>query len=296
MRFTKMHGAGNDYIYLDCLRDPLPEHLPALARSISNRHTGIGADGLILILPSEHADVRMRMFNADGSEAEMCGNGIRCVAKYAYDHALARVNPMQIETAKGIQNLHLSIENGKVQQVRVNMGQPVFDHKQIPTALAGTPPLLEKLTLRKRAQSLLVSSISMGNPHCVIFTDQFETDDSQITDQLVHQLGPIIEKHPAFPNRVNVEFVHELSRTELQMRVWERGSGETQACGSGACAAVVIASLLERTGRVVDVHLPGGTLHIEWAEAGDVYLTGPAEEVFHGEMTQAAQNRLQRAA
>lgn len=273
MRFTKMHGAGNDYVYVNCFEEHLPEDIPQLARQISNRHTGVGGDGLILICPSEVADARMRMFNADGSESEMCGNGVRCVAKYVYDHGIAPRNELAIETGRGVLQLHLTITNGKAEQVRVNMGAPILNGPEIPTTLPGNPPL--SVPLEVAGREVQVTCISMGNPHCITFVEE-------VNDDWVHGIGPQIEVHPAFPNRVNAEFIQILSRSEMIMRVWERGSGETQACGTGACAAAVAAVLNDLTDRQVLCHLPGGDLLLEWTDSGEVLMTGPAAEVFSG--------------
>jgi diaminopimelate epimerase len=278
MRFTKMHGAGNDYVYVDCFHQRPPADPPALARAISDRHTGVGGDGLILIRPSERADARMQMFNADGSEAEMCGNGIRCVAKYVYDHGIARREELQIETGAGVLALQQQVHNGTVSQVRVNMGRPVFHHELIPTTLVGDPPVRAPLDVDGR--TLEVTCVSMGNPHCIVFVDE-------VNDDWVLRLGPQIERHPAFPQRVNAEFVQVVTPDELVMRVWERGSGETQACGTGACAVAVAGVLNELTGRSVLAHLPGGDLRLEWPHSGEVYMTGPAVEVFSGEWPDA---------
>ena len=220
MRFTKMHGAGNDYVYVNAFVEKLPEELPELARRVSDRHTGIGSDGLILITPSEKGDARMRMFNADGSESEMCGNGVRCVAKYVYDHGIARKPELKIETGRGVLTLQVFPENGRVERVRVNMGAPILVPDHIPTTLTGNPPVNVPLEVGDR--TLQVTAVSMGNPHCVTFVDE-------ITDDLVHRIGPQVERHPAFPRRVNAEFIQILSRSEMNMRVWERGSGETMA-------------------------------------------------------------------
>jgi len=277
MRFTKLQGAGNDYVYVNCFEERLPEDLPRLAIAVSDRHKGIGSDGLILIRPSPVADARMQMFNADGSEAEMCGNGIRCVAKYVYDHGIARKESLKIETARGVLDLRLFTSGGKVDRVRVNMGPPILKAAEIPTRLPGDPPV--NVPLNVAGRELKVTCVSMGNPHCVTFVDE-------ITDDLVLRIGPQIERHPAFPNRVNAEFIQIVSPTETIMRVWERGSGETQACGTGACAAAVAGVLAGVTERRVLVHLPGGDLELEWPasadHSGDVYMTGPAVEVFEG--------------
>jgi diaminopimelate epimerase len=277
MQFTKMQGAGNDYVYVNCFEELLPEDLPGLAIAVSDRHKGIGSDGLILIRPSPVADARMQMFNADGSQAEMCGNGVRCVAKYVYDHGIARKENLKIETARGILDLRLFTSRGKVDRVRVNMGPPILKSADIPTRLPGDPPVNVPLDVAGR--ELKVTCVSMGNPHCVTFVDE-------ITDDLVLRIGPQIERHPAFPNRVNAEFIQIVSPTETIMRVWERGSGETLACGTGACASVVAGVLAGVTERRVLVHLPGGDLELEWPpsvdRSGDVYMTGPAVEVFDG--------------
>ena len=273
MKFTKMHGAGNDYIYVDCFTEDVPRDIARLAVAMSDRHKGIGADGLILIGPSEKADVRMRMFNADGSEAEMCGNGIRCVAKYAYDHGISRKDRLAVETGRGVLALQLETAQGKVSRVRVNMGQPILEGAKIPTTLTGDPPVRQKLSAAGR--EFEVTCVSMGNPHCVTFVDD-------LNDDWVLRVGPEVERHPAFPRRVNAEFIQLVSPGEFRMRVWERGSGETQACGTGACAAAVAGVLAGLTERRVVAHLPGGDLELEWAPGGEVFLTGPAVEVFSG--------------
>jgi diaminopimelate epimerase len=275
MRFTKMHGAGNDYVYIDCFAEPVPSDIVATAIAISDRHTGVGGDGLVLIGPSEKGDARMRMFNADGSESEMCGNAIRCVAKYVYDRGLAKKSELKIETGRGVLTMQLSTGgNGKVDRVTVNMGAPILEAARIPTTLPGNPPL--NVPLEVAGQTIQVSCISMGNPHCVTFVDE-------VNDDWVLRVGPQIERHPAFPRRVNAEFIQVVSKDEFIMRVWERGSGETLACGTGACASAVAAALTGRTNRTVTAHLRGGDLKLEWSEAGDVFMTGPAAEVFSGE-------------
>ena len=234
---------------------------------MSDRHTGIGADGLVLILPSKKADVRMRMFNADGSEAEMCGNAIRCVAKYAYERKLARKNPIVVETGAGLLTLAMEIPNGKVERVTVNMGQPILALPKIP---------VRKEKLPRGGYLGRATFVSMGNPHAVMFVK----DVSEIG---IHRLGPEFEHHVAFPRRINLHWVQVHSPSELTMRTWERGSGATQACGTGACAVCVAGVLTGRTNRKVLAHLPGGDLHLEWRETDDcVYMTGPAVEVFSG--------------
>jgi diaminopimelate epimerase len=275
MRFTKMHGCGNDYVYLDCFTNPAPRDPAGLSRLISDRHCGVGSDGLILICPSEKADARMRMFNADGSEAEMCGNGVRCIAKYVYDHGLIRKPSIRLETGRGILTLDVEVGGGKVHQVRVDMGEPILEAARIPTTLPGQPPIDAPLELPDRA--LPVTCVSMGNPHCVTFVDE-------ITDALVLGIGPKVERHCAFPRRTNVEFVRVNRGDDVTVRVWERGSGETLACGTGACAVVVAGVLTGRAQRRIVAHLPGGDLQLEWSEADKhVYMTGPAVEVFSGD-------------
>jgi diaminopimelate epimerase len=275
MRFTKMHGAGNDYVYIDCFRHPMPHDPAGLSQVISDRHKGIGSDGLILICPSERADARMRMFNADGTEAEMCGNGVRCVAKYLHDHGLVRKPTLTVETGRGILTLELDVAGGSVRQVRVDMGEPVLEAGKIPTTLAGKPPTLAALSVG--GHDFQVTCVSMGNPHCVIYVDA-------VSDALVLGTGPKVEHHQVFPRRTNVEFVQVNRPDDVTVRVWERGSGETLACGTGACAVAVAGVLTGRSSRRVTAHLPGGDLQLHWSETDNhVYLTGPAVEVFTGE-------------
>ncbi len=275
MKFTKMHGAGNDYVYVNCFEEPYPSDVTDLAQKISDRHRGVGGDGLILICPSDQADARMRMFNADGSEAEMCGNDVRCVAKYVYDHGIAAKEQLKIETGAGILDLEVFTEQGKVIQVKVDMGEPILDGLQIPTLWSENPVVAKALNIGTR--SFNATCVSMGNPHCVIFVPE-------ISDDLVLGEGPNIENHENFPARVNVEFVEILSPTEMRQRTWERGSGETQACGTGASAVCVAGVLEGRTARKVTIHLLGGDLELEWNDSDNhVYMTGPAAEVFSGE-------------
>jgi diaminopimelate epimerase len=273
MRFTKMHGAGNDYVYVDCFQEPMPADPAALSQKLSDRHFGIGGDGLILICPSERADARMRMFNADGSEAEMCGNGVRCVAKYVYDHGIAKKSPLRIETGRGVLTLEIEADAGLARRVRVDMGEPILQADLIPTTLPGGPVVERELAVAGR--TLRVTCVSMGNPHCVTYVDR-------LSDEWVLGVGPKVENDPHFPKRVNAEFVEVLGPEEIRMRVWERGSGETLACGTGACAVCVAGVLSGRTGRRLKAHLPGGDLELHWAENNHVYLTGPAVEVFSG--------------
>ncbi len=270
--FTKMHGISNDYIYVNAFATKVPNP-PAVAQKVSNRRTGIGGDGLILICPSDTAQVRMEMYNADGSRGEMCGNGIRCVGKYVYDHGLARVNPLKVDTDAGLKTLFLELKNDQVSRVTVDMGEPILEGPRIPVAAAGQ---VIDHALAVDGTSYQVTCVSMGNPHCVTFVDAVEPLE-------LEKIGPQFEYHAFFPKRVNTEFIQLVSPTELNMRVWERGSGETWACGTGACAAAVAAVLNHRAERRVTVHLRGGDLEIEWrAEDSHVYMTGPAEEVFEG--------------
>jgi diaminopimelate epimerase len=279
MRFTKMHGIGNDYVYVDCVRNPMPADPQALSRVLSDRHFGIGADGLILICPSEKADARMRMFNADGSESEMCGNGIRCVAKFVYDHGIAQKPRLKIETGRGLLSVDLELQQGKVGRVRVNMGEPIFVSGAIPTKLVGDPPL--NVPLIVPGGRFEVTCISMGNPHAIVYVPEEYFSGAR---DLVAEFGPLIEHHAAFPRRINAHFVKAHSSNEVTMRTWERGSGITLACGTGACSVCVAGVLTGRTGRTLLAHLPGGDLELDWSESDNcVYMTGPATEVFHGE-------------
>lgn len=275
MQFTKMHGAGNDYVYVNAFQERLPADIPELARRISDRHFGVGGDGLILITPSEVADARMRMYNADGSEAEMCGNGVRCVAKYVYDHGISQQPTLRIETGAGVLSVDLEISAGKVQRVRVDMGPPILEAARIPTQLPGDPVVNVPMVVGDR--EFRATSVSMGNPHCVIFVDE-------LNDALVHGIGPQIERDARFPQRVNVEFVKIESRSQAHQRTWERGSGETLACGTGASAVCVAGVLNGFTDRRLRVQLLGGELELEWdAASNHVFMTGPATEVFTGQ-------------
>jgi diaminopimelate epimerase len=281
MRFTKMHGLGNDYVYVDGFAERVADPSEVAVR-VSNRNFGIGADGLILILPSDKADVRMRMFNADGSEAEMCGNGVRCVAKYAYDHGLTKSNPLTVETGRGVLSLALSLDNGKVQQVTVNMGNPILNLPDIPVdrekVVKGAREHEYRLSIAQSNELLDAVFVSMGNPHATLFVPEVSKVD-------LAKIGPVIEHHKAFPRRINAHFAQMHSRNELTMRTWERGSGITMACGTGACAVAVSAILTGRADRKVLAHLPGGDLMLEWRESdNNVYMTGPATEVFSGEI------------
>jgi diaminopimelate epimerase len=275
MRFTKMQGAGNDYVYINGFQESLPDDLNRLAISISDRHFGVGGDGMILILPSTKADAKMRMFNSDGSESEMCGNGIRCVAKYVYDHGICKRTNLKIETGAGVLSLDLLCHNDRVEQVTVDMGEPILESSRIPTLLDGSPVVDH--TLEIDGTKLQVTCVSMGNPHCVCFVPK-------ATDELVLGIGPKIEKDHRFPKRTNVEFVEIISPTEVRQRTWERGSGETLACGTGASAVCVAGVLTGRTERKILNHLTGGDLILNWQEKNNhVFMTGPAVEVFSGQ-------------
>jgi len=275
MKFTKMHGLGNDYVYVNTFDQKAPADPAKLAISISDRHFGVGSDGLILIGPSESADARMRMFNADGSESEMCGNGVRCVAKYIYDHGIAPRDRVTVETGRGVLTLDVEVEAGKARRIRVDMGTPILQGSDIPTKLPGNPPVNAPLVVE--GQTYAVTAVSMGNPHAVIYVPD-------VAAFPVEALGPVFEHHPSFPRRVNVHFVEVLGPGEVKMRTWERGSGITLACGTGACAVCVAGVLTGKTSPAILAHLPGGDLKLEWpGEGKSVFMTGPATEVFSGE-------------
>ena len=289
MRFTKMHGIGNDYVYVDGAREKLAD--PAgVARFVSDRHFGIGSDGLILINPSDVADFEMEMYNADGSRGKMCGNGIRCVGKYVSDHHMTQKDEITVETLAGIKHLKLFKENGKVNLVRVDMGAPILQPEQIPVdvnAFGGIHTthldpygdiILETEIPLKESLSMKGTCVSMGNPHCVVQV-------SDVAGYDVSGIGPLFEHNPLFPEGINTEFIHVTDRRNISMRVWERGSGETWACGTGACAVAVSCILNGLTQSSVTVHLRGGDLQIEWEEEkGTVFMTGPAVTVFEGEI------------
>ena len=273
MKFTKMHGTGNDYIYVNGFEEKL-ENPSEAAVKLSDRRFGIGSDGLILILPSDVAD-RMEMFNADGSIGKMCGNGIRCVAKYVYDRGLVKKDVLRVETRSGVKTLQLRVEDGKVASVRVNMGQPELDPEKIPV-LFSKDRMVDEEVYTPSGNVWRVTCVSMGNPHAVIFVDDVEGVN-------LPAIGPEMEKHAMFPERANIEFAQVTGPHEVQMRVWERGSGETLACGTGACACAVASVLTGKTDRDVTVHLRGGDLHIFWdPDTDDVYMEGPAAFVFDG--------------
>lgn len=276
MKFTKMHGIGNDYVYVNCFEESVKN--PAeVSKFVSNRHFGIGSDGLILISPSAIADFRMNIYNADGSQAEMCGNGIRCVAKYVYDYGLTDKTEISVETLAGIKYLRLQVENGKVASVEVNMGAPILEPKEIPVAVEESPVV--NVPVEVKGKIYHMTCVSMGNPHAIIFMNN-------VKDLDIEAIGPYFENHTVFPKRTNTEFVEVLDRNTVNMRVWERGSDETLACGTGACATTVACILNDKTENEVTVHLLGGDLNIRWdREANQVYMTGPATVVFDGEIT-----------
>jgi len=281
--FVKMHGLGNDFILTDCLNKSLGDSsfLSYLAKKLCDRNFGIGADGLILILPSSKADLRMRIFNFDGSEAQMCGNGIRCFAKYAYENKLISKNKFAVETLAGIITPELifqDLKNKKVLRIKVNMGTPKLRRRETPMNGEDTPKVVNETLKINLEQTFKITCVSMGNPHCIIFVDDVQSIP-------VDEIGPKIENHSFFPEKTNVEFIHILNRKEINFRVWERGVGETLACGTGACAALVAAVLNNKTDRKATIHLQGGDLDIQWANDGNIYMTGPAELVFRGEMT-----------
>lgn len=287
MKFTKMHGAGNDYVYVNCFDEAVPRDISKLASAISDRHTGVGGDGLILICPSEVADARMRMFNADGSEAEMCGNGVRCVAKYVYDHGIARKNELTIETGRGVLTLAVEVAAGKVSQVRVDMGEPILEAEKIPTTLSGPRVVDQPLPaiagvspgewIARSGLDPRMTCVSMGNPHLMLYC-------RDVAKVPLETVGPPLEHAALFPRRINVHFVEVHRPGEVTMRTWERGSGITLACGTGACAVCVAGVLSGRSDRQILAHLPGGDLRLEWsADNNHVFMTGPAAEVFSGE-------------
>ncbi len=276
MRFTKMHGLGNDYIYVSAFTERV-EDPAALAVALSDRHFGIGGDGLVLIAPSAVADFQMRMYNADGSQSEMCGNASRCVGKYVYDHGMTDSTTVTLETLAGVKTLHLHVRDGRVASVRVDMGAPQLRCEAVP-CLLGTG-VVTRAPIEALGRAFEVTPISTGNPHGVIFLNEpVETFD-------LHRYGPALETHPAFPQRANIEFVNVLAPDRLRMRVWERGSGVTLACGTGSCAALVAAHLCGLAERRATIALDGGELFNEWDEAtGRVFMTGPATHVFDGEI------------
>lgn len=277
MKFTKMHGCGNDYVYVNLFEETI-EDAPAFSIKVSDRHFGVGSDGLITIGPSDVADFRMRIYNADGSEAEMCGNGIRCVAKFVYDKGLTDKTEISVETGAGIKYLKLNVEAGKVKTVRVDMGEPILKPELIPVVAEGDKVVDAPITVCGKEWKM--TCVSMGNPHAIVFVDD-------VKNFPIEEYGPSFEKHEAFPKRTNTEFVEVLSRTEANMRVWERGSNETWACGTGTCATVMACILNGLTDNTVLVHLRGGDLTIEYDETTNhVFMTGPATISFEGEIVE----------
>lgn len=285
LEFTKMQGIGNDYVYIDCTKKEL-EKPEKISQIVSDRHFGIGSDGLILILNSKVADFKMEIYNADGSQAEMCGNGIRCVAKFVYDKGLTEKTKLKIETLAGIKELELNVENGKVKTVKVDMGEPILEAEKIPVYIdekmktEGITPtsVIKNLKLEAYNQNFTFTCVSMGNPHAITFIDNVEKFD-------VKKFGSVFEVAKAFPKKSNIEFVEIVDKENINMRVWERGSGETMACGTGSCASVVACILNNKTSNKVKVHLLGGELYIEWnKENNHIYMTGPAEIVFEGKI------------
>lgn len=275
MKFTKMQGLGNDYVYVNCLKEKV-ESPSEMARRVSDRHFGVGSDGLILICPSERADFEMKMYNADGSRGEMCGNGIRCVGKYVYDYGLTDQTEISVETLGGIKYLSLTVEDGKVSCVKVDMGSPIFRPDEIPVKADGKQAI--DVPICVDGNEYRMTCISMGNPHAVVYLEEIKNLE-------IEKIGPKFEHHPYFPNRVNTEFAHVIDRHTVEMRVWERGSGETLACGTGACAVAVASMVNGLTEDCVTVRLLGGDLNIEWdREKNVVYMTGPATVVFDGEL------------
>ena len=284
MKFTKMHGCGNDYVYVDCTKEVIP-NISETAIRVSDRHFGIGSDGLILIKASDVADFEMDMYNADGSRGKMCGNGIRCVAKYVYDHGLTDKTTITVNTLSGIKTLKLTVEDGKVSKVRVDMGEPELIPAQVPVKASvfgwaddrREAIVAEPLEIKGRSYD--ITCVSMGNPHCITFIEE------DVRDFPLEAVGPVFEKHELFPERVNTEFINVIDKDHLRMRVWERGSGETLACGTGACAVAVASYLNGFTGRSVDIELLGGHLEVVYDEkTNHVFMTGPATEVFSGEI------------
>ena len=275
MKFSKMQGIGNDYVYVNCFEETITDR-SALSIRVSDRHFGIGSDGLICICPSDVADFKMRMYNADGSYSPMCGNGIRCVGKYVYDHGMTDKTKITVESGGAIKTLWLNVENGKVRSVRVNMGSPELSPEKIPAALPGEQIVLVPAEIGGRLWP--ITCVSVGNPHCVVFVDDVDALD-------LEKLGPQFENSPLFPQRINTEFVQVVNPETLKMRVWERGSGETLACGTGSCASLIAAVLAGKSAEKAHLLLRGGELLIEWDRTDNViYMTGPAELVFDGEL------------
>lgn len=276
MKFTKLHGAGNDYLYIDAREQE--RNWPELSVAMSDRHTGVGSDGIILVLPSDKAALRMRMFNADGSEGEMCGNGIRCFVRFALDENILDdgVSNVAVETLAGVLDVKPIREGGKMVRARVSMGEPVFNPLDVPVNLPDMEMVVD-YPLQVNGHEFKISCVSTGNPHAVAFIDE------PVDDVALHEIGPLVEHHPLFPNRVNFEIANIVDRGRIKLRVWERGSGLTMACGTGACATAVAARLHNYIGDKVTLELPGGELLVEWPGQGEMILEGPVEQVFEGE-------------
>ena len=275
MKFTKMHGCGNDYVYVNCFEETV-ENPGLVSKKISDRHFGIGSDGLILICPSNIADFRMEMYNSDGSEGAMCGNGVRCIAKYVYDYGLTDKTYVSLETKAGIKYLDMTVKDGKVAMIKVDMGAPITKPDQIPAISDKEIIVDEPITVD--GQEYRITCVSMGNPHGVVFVDDTDSID-------IEKIGPKFEHHEMFPDRTNTEFIQIIDRNNIKMRVWERGAGETLACGTGTCASVYACILNGLTEKSVDVHLLGGCIHIDYdEEKNTIYMTGPAEVAFDGEI------------
>jgi len=275
INFTKMHGCGNDYVYINGAKEIIPEEIkPDFIRQVSDRHFGIGSDGVIFINPSEIADFEMEMWNADGTRAEMCGNGIRCVAKYVYDYGLTDKTEVDICSFDKVKHIILDIENGKVKTARVDMGEPILDAALIPTTATGDSLIMYPIEVAGKEYK--ITCVSMGNPHAIVFMDG-------IDDLEIEKIGPLFENHPFFPKRTNTEFVEVIDDSHIKMRVWERGTGETLACGTGCCATAVSCILNGRSKREVEIQVLGGKINVKWDESdGHVYMTGPATTVFDG--------------
>ena len=276
IKFTKMHGLGNDYVYIDCTEEQKIKNISSLAQFISNRHFGVGSDGLILICKSDIADFKMRMFNYDGTEAEMCGNGIRCVGKFVYDKGLTKKDNITVETLAGIKKLKFNIKEGNVETVEVDMGEPILEPDKIP--VISEEAIVKNLKIKARENEFKFTYVSMGNPHAITIVDNTK-------DFNIEKYGPVLEKDEHFPRRANIEFIELVDKNNIKMRVWERGAGETLACGTGACASVVACALNGYIENEANVELLGGTLKIRWdKENNHIYMTGPATTVFEGEI------------
>lgn len=276
IKFTKMHGLGNDYVYIDCTEEQKIKNISSLAQFISNRHFGVGSDGLILICKSDIADFKMRMFNYDGTEAEMCGNGIRCVGKFVYDKGLTKKDNITVETLAGIKKLKFNIKEENVETVEVDMGEPILEPDKIP--VISEEAIVKNLKIKARENEFKFTCVSMGNPHAITIVDNTK-------DFNIEKYGPVLEKDEHFPRRANIEFIELVDKNNIKMRVWERGAGETLACGTGACASVVACALNGYIENEANVELLGGTLKIRWdKENNHIYMTGPATTVFEGEI------------